>query len=76
MKLLRELVVAFFHRRRSGERFYLNDLVGSVRMWRYVAPGSPERVMRDLRQKKVIDYRLVSRRYSLYEVRRYLKVQR
>ena len=53
---------------RSHRRFHADDLrrhvsarVGSV------APGSADRILRDLRQKDVIDYRVVSRRQSLYE---------
>lgn len=39
-----------------------------------IAPGSPDRVMRDLRQRGVIDYEVVSRRHSLYRIIR--KAQR
>ena len=35
-----------------------------------VAPGSVSRIMRSLRQRGVINYTLVSRRDSLYEVER------
>lgn len=31
------------------------------------APASPDRILRDLRQRKVINYRVVSRSRSLYE---------
>jgi hypothetical protein len=34
----------------------------------YVAPGSPDRVLRSLRQKGVINYRVLSRHKSLYEI--------
>lgn len=36
----------------------------------YVAPGSADRILRDLRQRKVINYRVVSRSKSLYEILR------
>lgn len=33
-----------------------------------VAPGSPDRVLRDLRQKGVLNYRVISRSKSRYEL--------
>lgn len=35
-----------------------------------IAPASADRVLRDLRQKGLIDYKIVNRRASLYEVLR------
>ena len=35
---------------------------------RHIAPGSVDRVLRDLRKRGVLNYRVVSRRDSLYEV--------
>ena len=35
-----------------------------------VAPGSADRILRDLRMKGVLDYKVVSRRESLYEILR------
>lgn len=32
-----------------------------------LAPASPDRVLRDLRRKHVLDYRVVSRSQSIYE---------
>jgi Fe2+ or Zn2+ uptake regulation protein len=32
------------------------------------APASADRILRSLRQRRVVDYRVVSRRESLYEV--------
>lgn len=32
----------------------------------YVAPSSPDRILRSLRQQGVIDYEVISRRKSLY----------
>ncbi len=43
-------------------RAFVTTTVGTV------APGSADRVLRDLRQRGQIDYRVVNRRASLYEL--------
>lgn len=43
-------------------REFVTQVVGEV------APGSPDRVMRDLRQKGEIGYRVLSRSESWYEI--------
>lgn len=56
------------HRTRRG-LFYaeeLRDFVGQC--VGATAPGSADRILRDLRQRGVINYRVLSRRESLYEV--------
>jgi hypothetical protein len=45
-------------------RAYVVDATGIT------APASADRILRDLRQRGVIDYRVVDRRASLYEVTR------
>ncbi|WP_316205751.1 hypothetical protein [Bradyrhizobium sp. SZCCHNS1012] len=32
-----------------------------------IAPDSPSRILRDLRKKKLLDYKIIDRRASLYE---------
>jgi hypothetical protein len=61
------LVVAFCDL--GPRQFHLHELEEFV-MSRMagITPGSPGRIMRDLRQRALLDYRLVSRRDSLYEV--------
>lgn len=50
-------------------RFHAEDLRGWVRRETGIlAPASADRILRDLRQKGVIDYRILSRRESLYEI--------
>jgi len=52
-------------------RFHADDLRRYVlRETGLIAPGSADRILRDLRLRGVIDYRVVSRRESLYEVLR------
>lgn len=55
---------------RLGEpaRFYLDDLEWDVRQRSNVAPGSTSRVLRDLRSRMLLNYRVVSRSRSLYEL--------
>jgi hypothetical protein len=54
---------------REHRRFHADELRWYVISETGVAaPGSADRILRDLRQKKVLDYRVVSRHESLYEV--------
>jgi hypothetical protein len=47
----------------------LNDFV-CLRTENHVAPGSSDRVLRDLRMKRLLDYEVLSRRASLYKITR------
>lgn len=65
-------VMAFYELRLTKRscRFYADEL----RKWVYAqvaiaAPGSADRILRDLRQKGRLDYVLISRSKSLYEFR-------
>ena len=59
-------IIAFFTERRDP-RFHAEELRRFIRTHvGEVAPGSPDRVMRALRQSKRIDYEVVSRRDSEY----------
>ena len=60
-------IVAFCEKRQTqfhvdDMRRYVEATVGKV------APGSPDRILRNLRSKRKINYRVVNRRQSLYEV--------
>lgn len=61
-----EAIVEFFEGLQCGQEFHADDLRQAVASRVMVAPGSPDRVMRDLRQKGVIKYQVVSRADSLY----------
>jgi len=53
----------------SDHTFYAEELRKFVvREIGFTAPGSADRVLRDLRQRGVIAYRVLDRRASLYEV--------
>jgi hypothetical protein len=67
---LGDAVRAFFAGKRNGERFHLDDLEAFVGERMGGAPGSASRVMRALRARGVVAYRLVRRCESLYEVER------
>ena len=63
------VIIRFFSDKSFGFRFHMKDLLTAVRSeFPYIAPDSPSRVMRDLRQKSVIDYRVINRKNSLYEI--------
>jgi hypothetical protein len=53
---------------RIGQQFHVEELTSYVRAKTTVAPGSPDRILRDLRQQGEIDYEVVSRSKSLYRV--------
>lgn len=50
-------------------RFHASDLCKFViDQMPNIAPDSPSRILRDLRRKQQIDYKVISRKDSLYEV--------
>lgn len=61
-------VILTFFKHHKGLEFHADELrqfvIQSVPF--SVAPGSPDRIMRDLRQDGLIDYRVIDRRNSLY----------
>ena len=60
-------VVEFFDSIDIGSEFHASDLKQFVESRaEYGAPGSPDRVMRDLRKRGAVNYELVSRSKSLY----------
>jgi len=60
--------VLAFMRQTRGRQFFADDLRRYVRVAvGEVAPGSPDRILRMLRQARRLDYRVVSRSLSLYE---------
>jgi hypothetical protein len=60
-----------FINERSGQEFRGADLQQYVaaHVNGFVAPGSPDRILRDLRKRGVVDYELVSRSQSLYRAK-------
>lgn len=59
--------VAGFVRAHIGQMFHAHELCDQLAMDGYLAPESAMRVMRDLRARGVINYRVVDRSQSLYE---------
>lgn len=58
-----------FARRRVGQEFHAGDLRAYITAASgTTAPGSADRVMRDLRQRGLLSYTLISRSKSLYRV--------
>ena len=60
--------IVAFCRRRIGARFRMATLLECVMRGRKVAPDSPGRILRHLRQRGVVKYVVVDRRQSLYRV--------
>lgn len=66
-----ETIVSFCRRvmQTADRSFHMDELLAEVSAaCGKVAPGSPDRVLRDLRAKCRISYRVISRRASLYAV--------
>lgn len=59
------IVVEFMEAHR-GQEFHLSDLTAYVQAQSPGAPPSVDRVLRDLRQRGLVDYQIVNRRQSLY----------
>lgn len=62
-------VVTEFMATHVGKEFHASELRGKCALelgFANVAPGSPDRVMRSLRQQRRINYKLVNRAKSLY----------
>lgn len=60
-----DAIIAFM---RSAEAFHADELRASViATVGVIAPGSADRVLRDLRQRGLVNYRVLNRRQSLYE---------
>jgi hypothetical protein len=62
--------VLAFCRAYRGQTFHLEALMEFVREIAGVAPDSPGRILRNLRQRGFIDYEVVSRPKSLYRMQR------
>lgn len=59
-----------YGRTMRGQEFHMDDLRRYVaRFVGPVAPASSDRILRDLRQRKQIDYVVVSRRKSTYIIK-------
>jgi hypothetical protein len=61
-------VVLAFLRERVGQQFYVSELTAYVTERRGGAPGSPDRILRLLRQGGECRYAVVDRGASLYRV--------
>jgi len=55
---------------RINDTFYMENLRGCInRSLGDIAPDSPGRILRQLRQQKLLNYKVVSRRQSLYQLK-------
>ena len=59
-----------FHSERRGQAFHAEDLRQYVlEREPSIAPGSPDRILREMRLKGVLSYQVINRRASLYQFR-------
>lgn len=61
------LIIDFLRRLEPGQQFRAADLQRYVCGQCDAAPASADRVLRELRKKGLVDYKVVNRRQSLYE---------
>lgn len=63
-------ILTFLRRRVANGfvEFHADDLRGAVAAAMPTAPGSADRVLRDLRRSGIVSYTVVDRRASLYRV--------
>lgn len=65
---LQPMILDFYHQRLSSEpKFFAADLRRFIASQSLVAPASPDRVLRDLRQRRKLNYRVLNRAASQYE---------
>lgn len=67
-KSVKQAILEFINAHPVGTRFTANELRRYVNVYATPAPGSTDRILRDLRNRAVIGYILVDRQKSLYEV--------
>jgi hypothetical protein len=67
-KSVTQAILEFMNAHPVGSQFTANELRRYVNVYATPAPGSTDRILRDLRNRAVIGYILVDRRKSLYEV--------
>lgn len=61
-------VIIDFCTYRASLQFHMAELVAYVQSRSDASPDSPSRILRELRRQGVIDYRVISRSRSLYEL--------
>jgi hypothetical protein len=57
-----------FCRHRVGARFHMDELCAFVQLREHAAPDSPSRILRYLRARRLVGYKVINRRESLYWV--------
>lgn len=62
------LIRAFFQARAIGSQFHMAELTEYVRRLVPTAPDSAGRILRDMRQAGELNYSVVDRRKSLYQI--------
>lgn len=67
---LAEIVMDFLWLKGTGSTFHMADLQSFVAERCKSAPASPDRILRDLRQRQRCDYKIVDRRGSKYKITR------
>lgn len=62
------LILNFFNAREPGDRFHMAELTRFVSAHTTIAPDSAGRILRDMRQAGQLNYTVVNRRSSLYQI--------
>jgi len=68
---IQQFIRVFFKEQGIKGQFHAEDLRRFIRKHDpVIAPGSPDRVLRDMRQRGQLDYRVINRHQSLYQIDR------
>lgn len=62
------LILAFWRSREVGAQFHMVELTRYVASRTTIAPDSAGRILRDMRQAKELNYSVIDRRNSLYQI--------
>lgn len=65
---IRPAIIEFFLARQVGDRFHVAELSNFVNDRHRCAPDSPRRIMSELAREGELDYVVVNRRNSLYQI--------
>ncbi|HWO14749.1 MAG TPA: hypothetical protein VNN80_34840 [Polyangiaceae bacterium] len=64
-------LILMFARDRAGQQFHVEQLRQYVDAHAHdIAPDSPGRILRELRQQRLLNYVVIDRRNSLYQFRK------
>lgn len=62
------IILKFWKLREIGDQFHMSELTDYVKAQAVIAPDSAGRILRDMRQASELNYLVIDRRNSLYQI--------